>query len=167
MEGNNQPYSVRDMLAQDVLANHFDGAIVFQAFLSALSFHRWRAPVSGIVIKAFVHSGTHCSDFVQGIGNSKHAAEGSIEESAVATSQGYLTYIATRAIILIEADNPVLGLMAFIGVVMAEVSTCYITVKEGQRVLKGEEAGMSHFGEVPIASQRPGLGGPGESEVAD
>ncbi|KAK0611468.1 hypothetical protein B0T14DRAFT_530446 [Immersiella caudata] len=36
--------------------------------------------------------------------------------------------------------------MAFIGVGMDEVSTCEITVKEGQRVKKGDEIGMFHFG---------------------
>lgn len=36
--------------------------------------------------------------------------------------------------------------MAFIGVGMDEVSTCDITVKEGQHVKKGEQTGMFHFG---------------------
>ncbi len=36
--------------------------------------------------------------------------------------------------------------MAFIGVGMDEVSTCEITVKEGQHVKKGDELGMFHFG---------------------
>lgn len=41
-----QPYSVLDMLAHDPLAEQFAGATVYQAFLSALSYHRWHAPVS-------------------------------------------------------------------------------------------------------------------------
>ena len=49
-------------------------------------------------------------------------------------------------IIFIEADNPAIGLMAFIGVGMDEVSTCEITVKEGQHIKKGEQTGMFHFG---------------------
>jgi phosphatidylserine decarboxylase len=36
--------------------------------------------------------------------------------------------------------------MAFIGIGMDEVSTCEITVKEGQHVKKGEQTGMFHFG---------------------
>ena len=46
----------------------------------------------------------------------------------------------------IECDNPDIGLMAFLGVGMCEVSTCDITVKEGQHVNKGDELGMFHFG---------------------
>ena len=53
---------------------------------------------------------------------------------------------ATRAIIFIEADDAEIGLMAFIGVGMAEVSMCQITVTDGQRVKKGEQIGMFHFG---------------------
>ena len=47
-----QPYSVNDMLAHDKLAEHFVGGTVYQAFLSALSYHRWHAPVSGKIVKA-------------------------------------------------------------------------------------------------------------------
>lgn len=57
------------------------------------------------------------------------------------TSQEYISAVATRAITFIEADNPKIGLMAFIGVGMTEVSTCDITVKAGTRVNKGQELG--------------------------
>jgi phosphatidylserine decarboxylase len=43
----------------------------------------------------------------------------------------------------IEADNKTLGLVCFLGIGMTEVSTCDITVKEGQHVKKGDELGMS------------------------
>jgi len=36
--------------------------------------------------------------------------------------------------------------MAFMGIGMAEVSTCDVTVYDGQRVGKGDELGMFHFG---------------------
>lgn len=61
-------------------------------------------------------------------------------------SQGYITEVATRALIFIEADNPKIGLMCFMAVGMAEVSTCDISVYEGQYVNKGEQLGMFHFG---------------------
>lgn len=44
-----QAYSVVDMLAHDPLYEHFVGGTIYQAFLSALSYHRWHAPVSGTV----------------------------------------------------------------------------------------------------------------------
>jgi len=49
-------------------------------------------------------------------------------------------------VIFIEADNPKIGLMAFLGVGMSEVSTCEATVKEGQHVKKGDQIGIFHFG---------------------
>ena len=46
----------------------------------------------------------------------------------------------------IEADNPDIGLMCFVAIGMAEVSTCEITVYDGQHVNKGDQTGMFHFG---------------------
>ena len=61
-------------------------------------------------------------------------------------SQGYITEVATRGLIFIEADNPAIGLMCFIAIGMAEVSTCDIKVFDGQHVKKGQQLGMFHFG---------------------
>ena len=36
--------------------------------------------------------------------------------------------------------------MCFVAIGMAEVSTCEITVYEGQHIKKGQETGMFHFG---------------------
>jgi len=139
-----QPYSVLDMLAHDPLAEQFRGGTVYQAFLSALSYHRWHSPVSGTVKKAFVQDGTYFSEpLFEGLGEPYGE---SIDQGGISSGQGYLTALATRAVIFIEADNPAIGLMAFIGVGMDEVSTCEITVKEGQHLKKGEQTGMFHFG---------------------
>jgi phosphatidylserine decarboxylase len=132
-----QPYSVLDMLAFDELADQFVGGTIYQAFLSALSYHRWHSPITGTIKKAFVVDGTYYSeplfeDFVQ---------DKSADPHGETTSQEYISAVATRAIIFIEADNPKIGLMAFIGIGMTEVSTCDITVKEGQKVKKGEQLG--------------------------
>ncbi|CAK7225745.1 hypothetical protein SBRCBS47491_005993 [Sporothrix bragantina] len=139
-----QPYSILDMLAHDPLAQQFAGATVYQAFLSALSYHRWHSPVSGTIKRAFVQDGTYFSEplFEGQEGLTGH----DIDVKGISVAQGYLTALATRAVIFIEADNPDIGLMAFIGVGMDEVSTCAIGVKEGQHINKGEELGMFHFG---------------------
>lgn len=137
-----QPYSVLDMLAHDPLAEKFAGGTIYQAFLSALSYHRWHAPVSGTVKRAFVEDGTYFSEPLQ----ETDSGTVEIDQKGIASAQGYLTALATRAVIFFEADNPAIGLMAFIGVGMDEVSTCEITVKEGQKVKKGDEIGMFHFG---------------------
>lgn len=137
-----QPYSVKDMLANDDLAPQFVGGTIYQAFLSALSYHRWHTPVSGTIKKGYVVDGTYFSEpmFESFASNLKADVHGET------TSQEYISAMAARAIIFIEADNPKIGLMAFIGIGMTEVSTCEITVKDGQKVKKGDELGMFHFG---------------------
>ena len=125
------------MLAFDPLADQFVGGTIYQAFLSALSYHRWHTPVSGTIKKAYVVDGTYFSeplfeDFDQNQDADPHGET---------TSQEYISAVATRAIMFIEADNPKLGLVAVLGIGMTEVSTCEITVKEGDRVKKGEQLG--------------------------
>jgi phosphatidylserine decarboxylase len=142
-----QPYSVFDMLSHDELADQFVGGTVYQAFLSALSYHRWHAPVSGRIVKAYVVDGTYYSEpLFEGLWDEDKGHKQDIDASGEVMTQEYLTCLATRAIIFIECDNPAIGLMAFLGVGMCEVSTCDITVKQGQRVKKGDQLGMFHFG---------------------
>jgi phosphatidylserine decarboxylase len=131
-----QPYSVAHMLADDPWAGQFVGGTIYQAFLSALSYHRWHSPVDGRVVKAYVHGGTYYSET---------PAEG-YDPAGPNDSQGYITEVATRAMVFIEADNPAIGLMCVLPVGMAEVSTCEITVYQGQHVKKGDQLGMFHFG---------------------
>lgn len=140
-----QPYSVCDVLAYDELAEHFVGGTIYQAFLSALSYHRWHSPVSGKIVKQYVVSGTYFSEplFV-GIAD-PHGADPFGE----GTGQAYLSAVATRALIFIEADNPKIGLICVVPIGMVEVSTCDITVKEGQHVKKGEQLGMVRPSKYP------------------
>lgn len=134
-----QPYSVKDMLANDPWADQFVGGTIYQAFLSALSYHRWHSPVTGVIKKTFIIPGTYFSepifvDFGMG-GNADDQKKGEN------VCQEYLSVMATRAVIFIEADNKEIGLCCFMGIGMTEVSTCEITVKEGQKVGKGEQLG--------------------------
>ena len=131
-----QPYSLEHMLAHDPLLENFVGGTVYQAFLSALSYHRWHSPVNGKIVKAYTIEGTYYSEAL---------SEG-FDPSGPNNSQGYITEVAARAVIYIQADNPAIGLMCVMPVGMAEVSACQITVNEGQHVKKGEQLGMFHFG---------------------
>jgi phosphatidylserine decarboxylase len=131
-----QPYSIVHMLANDPLAPLFAGGTVYQAFLSPLSYHRWHSPVDGVVVKAYVKDGTYFAE----------AASHGFDPAGPNDSQAFITEVATRALIFIEADNADIGLMCFLGVGMAEVSSCEITAYEGRRVKKGDEIGMFHFG---------------------
>lgn len=137
-----QPYSVLDILNHDELAEQFVGGTIYQAFLSALSYHRWHAPVSGKIVKTAVVDGTYFSEppFTG------FQAKGTMDSEGQSTGQEFLSAMATRGIIYIEADNPAIGLMAVVPIGMVEVSTCDITVKEGDHVKKGDQLGMFHFG---------------------
>ena len=68
------------------------------------------------------------------------------DPSAPNASQPFISSVATRAVIFIEAHDQSIGLMAFVAVGMAEVSSCQITVQEGNTVSRGEQLGMFHFG---------------------
>ena len=131
-----QPYSIVHMLADDRLAPLFAGATVYQAYLSPLSYHRWHSPVSGTITKAYVKDGTYFAE----------AASHGFDPAGPNDSQSYITEVATRALIFIEADNSDIGLMCVLAVGMAEVSSCQITVYEGQHVRKGDQIGMFHYG---------------------
>jgi phosphatidylserine decarboxylase len=133
-----QPYSLQDMLANDDATDQFVGGTVYQAFLSATNYHRWHSPVAGTIVRAFVEEGTYYSEA---------DAEGK-DATEPMNSQSYLAHVAARAIILVEADNPVIGLMAFVAVGMLEVSSCVINeaIVPGYHVSKGEELGHFQYG---------------------
>lgn len=134
----NQPYSLQDMLANDDSVDQFVGGTVYQACLDVAYYHRWHSPVAGTIVKAFRRQGTYYSEAV------------SQEWEAVIRpiSLSYLAHVAVRAIVLIQADDPVIGLVAFVAVGIGEVSSCLIDAKvtPGYRVAKGEELGCFQFG---------------------
>ncbi len=134
----NQSYSLQDMLANDESVDQFVGGTVYQAFLSATDYHRWHSPVAGTIVRAFVQEGTYYSEADS---EGADAVEPTI-------SQAYLAHLAARAIILIEADDPVIGLVAFLGIGMSEVSSCIIDsdITPGSHIAKGAELGYFQFG---------------------
>ncbi|XP_028416692.1 L-tryptophan decarboxylase-like [Dendronephthya gigantea] len=131
-----QHYSLDHLLNNNVMARRFYGGTLYQAFLSATSYHRWHSPVSGHVVKTELVDGSYYSQTY----NIRD------DPASPNESQGYICQVAARGIIYILADNPDIGLMVFVSVGMSEVSTNEITVKEGDYIKKGDEIGMFHFG---------------------
>ena len=131
-----QPYSLKDMLNDDTAASTFDGGTVYQANLNAVSYHRWHSPVNGVVKSTVIVPGTYYAQ-CPSVG---------FDPTAPYASAGYVAHVATRAIIFIEADNPNIGYFAFIAIGICEMSSVEITAEIGQKVYKGDEIGMFHFG---------------------
>lgn len=103
-----QPYSLINMLNFAPEARHFVGGTVYQAYLSALSYHRWHAPVSGKVLKIEQVPGTYYSEniFYGLVGNATDPDPGAPD-----FSQPYISAVATRSIVYIQAKNPKIGMM--------------------------------------------------------
>jgi phosphatidylserine decarboxylase len=133
-----QPYSLEDMLANDEAVEEFVGGTVYQAFLSATNYHRWHSPVAGTIERAFLVEGTYYSEADSLGSNAEKPTH----------SQGYLAHVAARAVFLIQADNPAIGLVGFVPVGMSEVSSCVIhpSIEPGHHVAKGDELGHFQFG---------------------
>jgi phosphatidylserine decarboxylase len=133
-----EPYSLHDMLAGDPSVDSFVGGTVYQAYLSALNYHRWHSPVSGTVVRAFTVGGTYYSE-------ADSLGAGAVEPQH---SQGYLAHVAARAVILLEADDPAIGLVAFVPVGMSDVSSCLVRdeITPGHHVAKGDELGRFQYG---------------------
>ncbi|MDR5735950.1 phosphatidylserine decarboxylase family protein [Caballeronia sp. LZ025] len=133
-----QPYSLQEIFTakEPDLAKRFVGGGVYQAFLSAFNYHRWHAPVNGTIEKTYLVDGTYYSD-----AESEGEDPGGLNDS-----QGYITAVAARAVIVIDCDDPAVGEVACVFVGMAEVSSCMIEALSGQRVKKGDELGYFQYG---------------------
>lgn len=144
-----QPYSLLNIFNEtegnSPLSDKYEGGTIYQAFLSAESYHRWHSPVEGVVKTVYdtasqkPFNSTYYSELLP-------IDQLDLDPSGPNESQGYISNVATRGIIEIESIHPGIGDMCVIPVGMAECATCDITVTPGQNVKKGDEIGMFHFG---------------------
>ena len=143
-----QRYSLDFILNMSNLAKQFHGGTVYQAYLSATSYHRWHSPVSGTIYKTELVDGSYYS--------ATHNIQN--DPASPNMSQGYLAQVAARGIIYIQADNPHIGLMCFVSLGMSEVSSNEITIEEKDKVKKGDQLGMFHYGgSTHLLIFRPGV----------
>jgi phosphatidylserine decarboxylase len=84
-------------------------------------------------------------DSFDGTYYSKAEPEG-VEPAGPNDSQGYITAVVARAIIVIQCDDPAIGKVACVFVGIAEVSSCRIGVYVSQHVTKGGELGYFQLG---------------------
>jgi phosphatidylserine decarboxylase len=139
-----QNYSLFDMLAYDQKrADYFVGGTVYQAFLSPADYHRWRSPVKGTIEEVKIVQGTYYAVLPE---DPHDESPGSFEDGrgALVVSQKWLTTSATRALIYIRTEE--IGVVCFMAIGMAEVSSCDVRVRAKDSVDKGSLLGMFHFG---------------------
>ena len=143
-----QPHSLIDMLGgntnnptptKPAVIDAFVGGDVLQSFLEGSDYHRWHAPISGVIIKAQV---------IKGLTFSELRSEG-LDLSAGTKSQGYQAMVNTRGLIII--DNPNIGKVAVIPIGITEISSVSIQVCEGKTVSKGDELGWFSYGGSSLA----------------
>lgn len=138
-------YSLLDLFGgQRRWAKHFEGGEIYQGFLSATHYHRWRAPLDGKLVRSWVQPGTY---FAQrpGQGEDPGTWEGT-------ESEPYLGHVAARAIFIFKHE--LCGYIALICIGMVEVSTCVIEpsafiVEEGAEpvsITRDTEIGRFEFG---------------------
>ncbi len=137
-------YSLLDIFAgQREWARLFEGGQAYQGFLAATHYHRWHAPIDGLIVRSWVQPGTYCAQR-PGQGEDTGAWEGT-------ELQPYLPHVAARAIFVFKHE--VFGYIALVCVGMVEVSTCFIEpefiVQEGGepvKVSRGTDIGHFEFG---------------------
>jgi phosphatidylserine decarboxylase len=138
-------YSLLDLFGgQRQWAKHFEGGQLYQGFLSATHYHRWRAPLDGTLVRSWVEPGTYFAQRPRQ-GEDPGTWEGT-------ESQPYLGHVAARAIFVFHHETA--GYVALICIGMVEVSTCVIEpstfiVGEGAppvRLRRGTEIGHFEFG---------------------
>jgi len=142
-----QPYSLADMFGSATLSSPYVGGTVYQAFLSALSYHCWHAPVSGIVKDIINIPGSYYAEnYWEGFANIGTDGKPNPDPAAPNNSQAYICQVATRSVLILEADDQRIGEMTIVQVGMAEVSTCEWYIQKGQHIRKGDLIGTFHFG---------------------
>ena len=85
---------------QKYFKEHFVGGTVYQGFLTPWCYHRWRAPVTGVIEKCYSAGHTY---YVSNPNLSRNLAENFV------ASQPLLSMISGRQIYIIKADNPKIG----------------------------------------------------------
>jgi phosphatidylserine decarboxylase len=139
-----QPYSLLDMIGNPDWANLFAQGTVYQAFLSALSYHKWHAPVTGTIVAIYNIPGSYYAEsYWEGFANIGPDGQPNPDPAAPNDSQGYISNLATRAVMVIKADDPRIAEMACVMIGMAEVSSCAwkAGLVVGSRVNKGDPIG--------------------------
>ena len=136
-------YSLFDMIDANESSNlglmdAFVGGTVYQAFLDPWTYHRWHAPVNGVIRQVYAVEGCY---YLQNPG----IIDPETDDDYI-NSQPFLSCTSTRQVFVIEADNKAIGNVIVIMIGMCEVSGCVTDKKVGDVVKKGQEIGHFEYG---------------------
>lgn len=125
-------WSVFELLAGSPYQERFNGGSFAHGFLDVNDYHRFHAPIGGVVKEVRKIPGNVVMDVIKKPDGTLAAVDGT----------GY-QFTQDRGLIVI--DSP-LGLVAVLPIGMAQVSSVNLTVREGAEVIKGDEFGFFAFG---------------------
>lgn len=130
-------YSLRDMLdyPDEETVQRYVGGTVVQIFLSGADYHRWHAPVGGVVRWKNVE-GLLFSENEDDI----------YDPDAGVISQVYDAAVNNRVLVFIETGDPRLGTVVAMPIGITEISSMTVTVGQGDKVEKGQELGWFSYG---------------------
>jgi len=148
MRAKGDIYSLKDMLfgVDKNIVDKFVGGAIYQAYLSAQTYHRYHSPVDGVLVHAEVVEG---SLFL--VNNFYDKNENKFcGQDQVMKSQEFLPNVQTRGICIFKTKK--IGYVGFIAIGMTEVSSCIIyknligkTVKKGQEIGHFQYGGSTHI----------------------
>ncbi len=131
-------WSVLELLDGSPHQSSFRDGVFTHSFLDVNDYHRYHAPVGGIVKEARKIPGRVTMDVVRRPDGSFDAVDGT----------GY-QFTQDRGLVVL--DSP-LGLVAVLPIGMAQVSSVNLTAQEGSTLVKGEEFGYFAFGGSDIVT---------------
>lgn len=125
-------YSIKDLLKDSKYAERFIGGTFTHSYLTVFTYHRYHVPVRGKILETKVISDQVFANVTKKENGDLSASDGT----------GY-QFRQDRGLIVI--DSPV-GLVALLPIGMDFISSCNISVDEGDYVNKGDEFGYFLFG---------------------
>ncbi|MFD7341194.1 phophatidylserine decarboxylase associated domain-containing protein [Streptomyces violascens] len=131
-----QSFALADVLNHGPYTEQFTGGHVIHTVLSATGYHRWHAPVDGVVRRVET---VPCQVF-------SVAETTGVLPTAQQPSPSAEAAASTRGLIYIESTTPDIGMVCVVPIGNSEMSSVTITVREGQYVSKGDELGYFSYG---------------------
>ncbi|MFE0172365.1 phophatidylserine decarboxylase associated domain-containing protein [Streptomyces sp. NPDC059002] len=131
-----ESFALADLLNHGPYTEQFRGGSVIQTVPHATGYHRWHAPVDGVVRRVETVPGQIFS-VAESSGVLPTAQQRPLATEAAAN---------TRGLIYIESTTPGIGMICVAAVGIGDVSSVTFTAGEGQEVHKGDELGYFSYG---------------------